>query len=154
MSSPPLPPRLEDRIGYLLAVTHGGIRGMGEPTLIAETGFGVKAYGLMAALAALDEPPSQQALGSMMRVDRTTMVQTIDPLEERGYVERTPNPRDRRERLLVLTADGRKALRKANAVVNRFEEEFLAPLSEDERDELRRLLRTLAAHHGAAPKGA
>ena len=152
MSSQPLPPQLQDRIGYLLAVTHGGIRGMGEPALVAAIGVGVKAYGLMTVLAALDEPPSQQELGSLMRVDRTTMVQTIDPLEELGYVARTPNPRDRRERLLSLTPEGREALRQGRAVVRRFEREFLEPLSTDERDELRRLLRVLAAHHGRAPK--
>jgi DNA-binding MarR family transcriptional regulator len=125
---------------------------MGEAKLAEEVGIGVKQYGLMTALAGLDEAPSQQELGAMMRVDRTTMVQNVDALSERGYVVREPNPRDRRERLLALTPAGRKALDRAERIVVGFEEEFLAPLDAGEREELVRLLQKVAAARGQAPR--
>ena len=112
---------------------------------------GVKQFGLMTALSGLDEAPSQNALGALMRVDRTTMVQTVDDLESRGYVVREPNPRDRRERLLKLTPAGRRALERADSIVREFEDEFLSPLSSAERNELVRLLQTVAAARGQVP---
>lgn len=148
---PPLPPRLDQSLGYLLAITHGGLRAICEPQLVDSIG-GVKQYGVLTALAGLPEAPSQQSLGTLMRIDRTTMVQTVDSLEERGFVVREPNPRDRRERLLTLTAEGRRALQRADRIVARFEDEFLAPLSAGERAELIRLLQTVAARRGQAPR--
>ena len=124
---------------------------MGEPQL-AEAVGGVKQFGLMTALAGLDEAPSQNSLGALMRIDRTTMVQTVDDLERRGFVVREPNPSDRRERLLKLTPAGRRALTRADKVVAKFEDEFLSPLSAAERRELVRLLQTVAAQRGQAPR--
>jgi DNA-binding MarR family transcriptional regulator len=49
------------------------------------------------------------------RADMThqSMGELIDTLERRGYVERRPDPDDRRARLVCLTAKGRQAVRVA-----------------------------------------
>lgn len=49
------------------------------------------------------------------RADMThqSMGELIDTLERRGYVERQPDPDDRRARLVCLTAKGRQAVRVA-----------------------------------------
>src|SRR4030088_1778771 len=40
------------------------------------------------------------------RVRKQTMAEAVDQLERMGYVERRPNPRDRRSRLVFLTERG------------------------------------------------
>jgi DNA-binding MarR family transcriptional regulator len=149
---PALPPRLQDRLGYLLGISHGGLRAIAEGRLLEELGLAVKQFGALTVLAALDEPPSQQALAELIRVDRTTMVMTCDALEAAGYVERRRNPRDRREQLLHLTAAGQRARKRAERIVIAAEKEFLSPLSAGDAAELRRLLQIVAAHHGRGPR--
>lgn len=151
IETPRMPPLLDDRLGYLLAVNHGGMRALGEPRLIAELGIGVKSYGVMTALAGLDVPPSQQELCAMLRVDRTTMVITIDALERAGFVARRRNPDDRREQLLELTPAGERARQRGDRIVTEVERKFLAPLSAAERKELKRMLRACATRHGRVP---
>jgi DNA-binding MarR family transcriptional regulator len=147
-----LPPALQDRLGYLLAISHGGLRTLAEGRLIDELGLEVKQFGALTVLAGLDEPPSQQALAELVRIDRTTMVMTCDALEAAGYVERRRNPRDRRQQLLHLTAAGERTRKRAERIVTAAEEEFLSPLSAGDAGELRRLLKVVAAHHGRGPR--
>ena len=45
-------------------------------------------------------------LADLARVRKQTMAQAVDQLERTGYVERRPNPRDRRSRLVFLTERG------------------------------------------------
>jgi DNA-binding MarR family transcriptional regulator len=52
------------------------------------------------------------ALSAAHQVRPQTMGQTLDGLESRGWVERGPHPRDRRQVLISLTPAGRRALAK------------------------------------------
>ncbi len=47
-------------------------------------------------------------LASLSHVRKQTMAQTVEQLENSGYVERRPNPTDRRSQLVFLTAQGRR----------------------------------------------
>jgi DNA-binding MarR family transcriptional regulator len=49
---------------------------------------------------------SVSELAQLARVRKQTMAQAVDQLEQLGYVERRPNPGDRRSRLVFLTARG------------------------------------------------
>lgn len=46
---------------------------------------------------------SQQKLAKMIDVDKSTIVRMVDYLQEKGLVERTDNPDDRREHIVVPT---------------------------------------------------
>lgn len=46
----------------------------------------------------------------LLAMDRTTLTAALKPLERRGLVRVTPDPNDRRGRLLVLTAKGLEVL--------------------------------------------
>jgi DNA-binding MarR family transcriptional regulator len=48
------------------------------------------------------------ALAQLARVRKQTMVQTVEQLERFGYVERRPDPTDRRARLVCLTGLGER----------------------------------------------
>jgi DNA-binding MarR family transcriptional regulator len=90
------------------------------------------------------EPASMASVASLLAVDRTTLTAALKPLERRGLVRVTSDPRDRRSRLMVLTAQGMKLLASAVPVWQRTHEEVEALLPEGDPDRLRKNLRTLS----------
>jgi MarR family transcriptional regulator, lower aerobic nicotinate degradation pathway regulator len=71
----------------------------------------------------------------------------LDELEEQGLVERKRDPNDRRRHLVRMTGDGTRTLRRLRALARRNEDDFLEPLSEQERADLHALLMRLAEKH-------
>jgi DNA-binding MarR family transcriptional regulator len=86
---------------------------------------------------------SQVDLGRALDIDRTTMVALIDSLEQHGFVERQRHPSDRRQYIIVLTTAGTEAFQKAEEYARQSENEFLAPLTDKQKQELRTLLHLL-----------
>jgi DNA-binding MarR family transcriptional regulator len=102
-----------------------------------------------AILAVLDEgvPDTQAAIADSLGYDRGTLVGLLDELEDRGLVERKRDPDDRRRHLVSLTKDGKRALAKVRTLAARLEDEFLAPLDTEQREQLHALLLVLAGRH-------
>jgi len=90
------------------------------------------------------EPASMASVASLLAVDRTTLTAALKPLERRGLVKVTSDARDRRSRLMVLTAQGMKLLASAVPVWQRTHEEVEALLPEGDPDRLRKNLRALS----------
>lgn len=86
---------------------------------------------------------TQQALCDAAGVDPSSMVATIDHLEERGLAERRPHPGDRRKRAIHVTAEGERVAAEARQLAAEAGEELFGALSPDERAELNRLMRKL-----------
>ena len=82
----------------------------------------------------------QQELGATLMVDANNCVLLLNDLDERGYVERQRDPRDRRRHIVVITTAGTAALEKAQAKLEELEGEVLANLAQSEREQLRDLL--------------
>jgi DNA-binding MarR family transcriptional regulator len=100
-------------------------------------------FGVMRLIEA--EPGlTQQDLAERSLIDPSSMVAVVDELEELGYAERRTHPGDRRKHALHLTTEGKRMLKRAQTVAMETTKEILAPLSADEVNELRRLLRKLA----------
>ncbi|MBD9371421.1 MarR family transcriptional regulator [Rhizobium sp. ARZ01] len=59
------------------------------------------------------EPPPMGPVASLLAMDRTTLTAALKPLERRGLVLVSPDPRDRRGRRLFLTEAGRALLARA-----------------------------------------
>jgi MarR family transcriptional regulator, lower aerobic nicotinate degradation pathway regulator len=100
-------------------------------------------------LAALDEvgSASQADLSRRTTIDRSDMVAAVNELAERGLVERTPDPIDRRRNVVTITPAGRRQLRKLDRLLARVQDDLLAPLSADERQQLIHLLTRIVDHH-------
>jgi DNA-binding MarR family transcriptional regulator len=58
-------------------------------------------------------PPAMGSVASLLAMDRTTLTAALKPLERRGLVAITADAKDRRNRLLSLTPDGRAVLARA-----------------------------------------
>src|ERR671913_389756 len=71
--------------------------------------------GQFSTLMALNRPAPapMRAVASLLAMDRTTLTAALKPLERRGLVELRPDPKDRRSRLITLTADGSSLLGRA-----------------------------------------
>lgn len=84
-------------------------------------------------------------LAALAGVRKQTMAQTIEEMEKAGYVERRPDPRDRRAKLVFLTAKGRSVGPVARAAGQRVEERWVDLIGDDELERLRETLSTLFA---------
>lgn len=58
------------------------------------------------------------------------MGESVASLAELGYLERVPDPVDKRAKLVVLTPRGRKAVRRARAIVAEIDDRWAARLRE------------------------
>jgi len=103
-------------------------------------------------LATLEEsgPASQATLGRRSGIHLSDMVATINELAERKLVERAPDPADRRRNVISLTTAGKRQLRRLEKQLAETQDELLAPLSPDERQQLTELLSKLLDHHCAS----
>ena len=81
-----------------------------------------------AVLGWLEEsgPLNIRALAGLERVRPQSMGQTVEAIEQRGWVARTPKPGDRRVSLITLTDAGRRALRRGRKLRQRWLVEALA----------------------------
>lgn len=71
------------------------------------------------------------------------MTARIDRLEAAGLLSRRPDPRDRRGVLVGLTQDGEHVVDRALAAVLKTDEDFLRPLSREQREDAATILRDL-----------
>lgn len=77
------------------------------------------------------------------------MVAALNELGGRGLVERTPDPADHRRNIVTITPAGAACLDQLEKLVAGVQDELLAPLSPEERDQLIRLLSRVLAHHAS-----
>ncbi|WP_413641846.1 MarR family winged helix-turn-helix transcriptional regulator [Mycobacterium sp. RTGN5] len=114
-----------------------------EPVLAAHD---VSMWGYV-VLSALDASPmrTQTALAAAIGADKTRIIRDLDELQQRGLIERMPDPDDRRVRLLAITDAGRAVKNAVQKEIQRGEEHWLRDLSADERRTFLRVLGRLAA---------
>jgi MarR family transcriptional regulator, lower aerobic nicotinate degradation pathway regulator len=112
----------------------------------AEVGARGYHYRLLEPL--LDGPASQADLGRRTGIHFSDVVAALNELTAAGYVERRPDPADKRRNVVTITQAGRRRVAELADRAAAIQEELLAPLNPAERTELVRLLKLLRA--GAA----
>jgi DNA-binding MarR family transcriptional regulator len=80
---------------------------------------------------------SVSRLAELARVRKQTMAEAVEQLERMGYVERRPNPLDRRSRLVFLTERGTSVRPVTHATAKRVEEQWAELSSPAELEALR-----------------
>jgi DNA-binding MarR family transcriptional regulator len=132
---------LEDNLCWLLSrasytLTTEIARGLEE--------VGVSPRGHAVLSAALTGEHTQTELASLVGLDKTTMVVTVDELESAGLAKRLPSERDRRARVISVTKAGERKVRDAERIADQIRDDVLGALEPDERkvfmDSLSRLV--------------
>jgi MarR family transcriptional regulator, organic hydroperoxide resistance regulator len=139
-------PSVEAEIGELMvrllsSAKDHFMRGLAEMDLTSAQGF---------ALHHLEAPLSMRQLADEMGYDASHITGIVDKLEALGLVERRPDPRDRRIKLLVTTAKGRALRRRIQDQV--FDRQpILDRLDAAERRRLLALLQRAVGDPGPVP---
>jgi DNA-binding MarR family transcriptional regulator len=94
------------------------------------------------------EPGIEQvAIAARAVLDASTTTDILRRLDGKGYIKRKLGRRDKRTRLVYLTAKGSVLLDRVEARFDAGQEELLGPLSVDERVTLLQLVRQLVEAH-------
>lgn len=143
----PVPPSLDalyHRPGFLLRRAHqiSVALFVQQP---AAAGTTTTQYGVLVILRACDGL-DQIGLSKKVGLDRSTTGLVIKKLEDDGYVVRMNDPKDRRRKVIVLTAKGERKLESLRSVATRSQELALAPFTSDEATQFTALLSKFVTH--------
>ncbi len=72
--------------------------------------------------------PTQNQLASAVGRDKTRLIPILDRLQARELIDRSPDPTDRRNRIVALTDSGVTLLRECRSDIRAMEAELLAVL--------------------------
>jgi|GraSoiStandDraft_30_1057271.scaffolds.fasta_scaffold08019_4 DNA-binding MarR family transcriptional regulator len=127
------PACLLGNLNWLLAQAHYSLAtelaGAFEPLGISPRGHAVLA-------AAMTGAHTQKELAELVGLDKTTMVVTLDELEEAGLAQRVPSPADRRARVVEVTKAGARKVAAADKVSMEVQADVLASLRESRGEQL------------------
>lgn len=131
-------------IGYLLSDNSRQLRRLFDER--------VRGLGLTAAqarlLLSLDKfPDSNQAFyADRIEVEPITLTRLVDRMEDAGWIERKPDPTDRRARILHLTEKAQDIVVPLRRIVEALVEDILEGIDEGDRVRLAALLETIGAN--------
>lgn len=101
-------------------------------------------YKIMKYLYANQDLPVRQAdIEAKFSMTNPTVTGIIQNLEKKGFIIRAENPADKRSKLLVLTEQGLEMKEKLYQAGETIERQATANLTEEECDQLVRLLRKM-----------
>lgn len=131
----------EKTIDYILRSTWMGVQKMyneeaGKKGSTMATGFA------LISIDPEDGTPST-ALGPKMGMEATSLSRTLKTMEEKGLIERKPNPADGRGVLIHLTPFGKEMRDFSKKVVLRFDEAVREHVSEEDLTTFKNVANTM-----------
>lgn len=131
-----------DDLGFLLSRA-SGVVAKSVSEALEPLGLRVRSYSVLAFASEQPEGVTQRRLAALMGLDPSQIVALVDDLENRGLVNRTPDPSDRRNKLIAATEEGHRI---RQAAQQRADEEHVGYFDHvppenlrDLRDALRRI---------------
>ncbi|MEI2276915.1 MarR family winged helix-turn-helix transcriptional regulator [Paenarthrobacter ilicis] len=131
--------RIGNDVGLLLAKLHATGSILNNKAL-ADYGLRERSFSVL-TLACSGLEPTQRELADFLSLDPSQVVSLVDDLENRRLVERAQGKLDRRAKIIVATAEGRRIHTKARAALDACEQTQLERLDDAENAQLRELLR-------------
>jgi DNA-binding MarR family transcriptional regulator len=121
---------LAENLGWLLSrashVLHTELT-----AALEDIGISPRSFCLLSS--AMTGEHTQIELANAVGLDKTTMVVTLDELEEAGLAKREPSSHDRRARVVKVTKTGERKVAQAEEIVRRLQEEVLDGLPAGDR---------------------
>lgn len=138
---------MEPHLGYLLSDSGRLLRKTFDERV---RNLGLTAVQARLLLSLFKFPDNNQAFyAERIEVEPITLTRLVDRMEEAGWIERVPDPTDRRARLLHLTAKSREIVEPLRVIVNGLVEDMAEGLSAGERRTLAELLERVSANLSA-----
>ena len=137
----PIPDHLTTLTGFILGRVAGLVQQFYVPAL-APLGITGQHLAILLTLEHLG-PQVQAHLTNQLGIDKTTMVDLLNLLEQQGRVKRHPHPQDRRAHLVHLTSEGIETIRQAKEIDQQTAQQFFSVLSLHEQQQLLDLLTRL-----------
>ncbi|MFI7625425.1 MarR family winged helix-turn-helix transcriptional regulator [Microbispora rosea] len=138
------PSRDEPDLSFLLDHSSHVLRTQMAAAL-AEIGLTARMHCVL--VHALQEERTQIQLAELGDMDKTTMVVTLDALEQAGLAERRPSSIDRRARIVAVTEKGAQVAKRSQEIVDGVHRAALGSLPEEEAEVLVRALNRLVTGH-------
>lgn len=93
-------------------------------------------------------------IAELAHMTKQSVGEIVDDLAERGYVQRVPDPEDRRAKLICLTDRGREAQAYGFGLFAEIEKRWIERYGRERIDRLRETLEEIARHEdpGAVPE--
>lgn len=133
------PPSLLALASYLLSLSGKAAR-QRMADMLAQHDLRLWHMAILAALADFG-PHAQRDLCARLLLDPSDMAKAADSFAGLGYVDRTPDPSDRRRVLLTITPSGRRLLSRLVREARAVDDGVFAALTARERSTLLTLLR-------------
>ncbi|MFH8294039.1 MarR family winged helix-turn-helix transcriptional regulator [Streptomyces sp. NPDC018059] len=137
-TTPPAPSTIRTLPSWLLGRAAARGRSLVAEAL-AQEGLKMWHHVVLAAVADLG-PVAQAELGRSVLLDPKDMVGVIDDLQAGGFVDRAPDPTDRRKNAITVTAEGKRLVARCTRAAERANDALLAPLSAGERERFLEML--------------
>jgi DNA-binding MarR family transcriptional regulator len=138
---PAEPADLTSSSGYLLARLGAESRRRWAK-MLADHGLTPHHFGILMTLDHLGVA-HQRRMSQLVGVDPRNAVPLLDLLQQRGLIQRTGDPADRRRRAIALTPAGQKLLKELRQAADAVEADMLKDLDDHQQASLHRLLLTL-----------
>ena len=132
---------LDDSIGHLIRRAHQRASAT-FMTILADRQFTPTQFFAMARLRERGQL-SQNRLGRLTSMDPATIQGVTRRLYDRGYIERTSDPNDRRRMVLKLSSEGHRVVERLLEGIEAVNGQILAPLAPDEQEQFRSLLKRI-----------
>lgn len=131
-------------LGFLI---HDAARAMQRRFEARATGYGLSAaqWRLLVRLVKAEGMP-QARLAAFLEIEPISVSRLLDRMEEGGWIERRPDPMDRRVRTVFATQKSRRAFAEVKSVASEIYEEALTGISTADRRILVDSLRTLISN--------
>jgi DNA-binding MarR family transcriptional regulator len=132
-----------ERAGLFAVLHTSGVLETRVESKLSDVGLSIAKLAALHVLAKAGESLPLGQLAERLSCVKSNVTQLVDRLEADGLVSRAADPNDRRSRLAVLTAAGRKAYAKGTEIQSQAEKELFSALSIDESKKLHELLAKL-----------
>jgi DNA-binding MarR family transcriptional regulator len=132
-----------ERSGLFDVLHASGVLESRVESKLAEVGLSIAKLAALHQLTRAGDSLPLGQLAERLSCVKSNVTQLVDRLEADGLVSREGDPNDRRSRLAVLTAAGRKAYVKGTEIQGQAEKALFNVLSADESKRLHELLAKL-----------
>ena len=132
-----------EQAGLFTLLHAAGVAGGHVEAKLAAVGLSLAKLAALTALREAGESLPLSQLADRLSCVKSNITQLVDRLEADGLVSRAADPHDRRSRLAVMTAAGRKACDTGTRIQQDAEQLLLSDLSGTERRQLAALMAKL-----------